>query len=78
LYDSVDLDLKRKAMHADGYSSGQTGNAVSASIRAVYPAAVPTMQEYLAMDDFLVRMWGRASNLRWPTLRRIQDSLSLR
>jgi hypothetical protein len=44
---------------ADGYSAGQTGNAVSGSIRALYPAAVPTMQKYLAMDDFLVLMWMR-------------------
>jgi hypothetical protein len=44
---------------ADGYSGGQTGSAVSRSIRALYPAAVPTMQEYLAMDDFLVLMWMR-------------------
>lgn len=44
---------------ADGYSAGQTGNAVSASIRALYPAAVPIMQKYLAMDDFLVLMWMR-------------------
>jgi len=44
---------------ADGYSAGQTGNAVSGSIRVLYPAAVPTMQKYLAMDDFLVLMWMR-------------------
>jgi hypothetical protein len=44
---------------ADGYSAGQTGNAVSHSIRARYPGAVPTMQKYLAMDDFLVLMWMR-------------------
>jgi hypothetical protein len=44
---------------AEGYSAGQTGNAVSGSIRALYPAAVPTMQKYLAMDDFLVLMWMR-------------------
>ncbi|MGD0599769.1 MAG: hypothetical protein ABR988_08100, partial [Terriglobales bacterium] len=37
----------------------QTGNAVSGSIRVLYPAAVPTMQKYLAMDDFLVLMWMR-------------------
>jgi len=44
---------------ADGYSAGQTGNAVSGSIRVLYPAAVPTMQKYLATDDFLVLMWMR-------------------
>ena len=44
---------------ADGYSAGQTGNAVSHSIRVRYPGAAPTMQKYLAMDDFLVLMWMR-------------------
>jgi hypothetical protein len=44
---------------ADGYSTGQTGNAVSRSIRVRYPTAVPAMQKYLAMDDFLVLMWMR-------------------
>jgi len=44
---------------ADEYSAGQTGNAVSRRIRVLYPAAVPTMQKYLAMDDFLVLMWMR-------------------
>jgi len=44
---------------ADGYSAGQIGNAVSHSIRVRYPGAVPTMQKYLAMDDFLVLMWMR-------------------
>jgi hypothetical protein len=44
---------------AEGYSAGQPGNAVSRSIRVRYPGAVPTMQKYLAMDDFLVFMWMR-------------------
>ena len=44
---------------ADGYSAGQTGNAVSRRIRVLYPTALPTMQKYLAMDDSLVFMWMR-------------------
>jgi len=60
---------------ADGYSADQTGNAVSASIRALYPAAVPTMQKYLAMDDFWCSC-GCASNPRWPSLPRRRDSHS--
>jgi hypothetical protein len=40
-------------------STDQTGNVVSRSIRVLYPAAVPTMQKYLVMDDFLVLMWMR-------------------
>jgi len=41
------------------YSAGQPGNTVSRSIRVLYPGAVPTMQKYLAIDDFLVLMWMR-------------------
>jgi hypothetical protein len=44
---------------AEGYSAGQSGNAVSRSILVRYPGAVPTIQRYLAMDDFLVLMWMR-------------------
>ena len=43
---------------ADGYSSGPGGAAANA-IRERYPDAVPVMQRYLAMDDFLVLMWLR-------------------
>jgi hypothetical protein len=42
---------------AEGYSAGQSGNAVSRSILVRYPGAVPTMQRYLAMDDYWVLMW---------------------
>jgi hypothetical protein len=44
---------------AEGYSAGQPGRAVADNIRIRYPAAIPTMQTYLAMDDFLVLMWMR-------------------
>jgi len=43
---------------ADGYSAGP-GGAVANTIRERYPAAVPVVQRYLAMDDFLVLMWLR-------------------
>ena len=43
---------------ADGYSTG-SGGAAANSIRERYPAAIPVMQRYLAMDDFLVLMWLR-------------------
>jgi hypothetical protein len=43
---------------ADGYSSG-AGGAVAYTVRERYPAAIPVMQRYLAMDDFLVLMWLR-------------------
>lgn len=54
---------------AEGYSSGQTGSVVSRSIRVRYPAAVPMMQNYLAMDDFLVLMWLRQQ----PAMAEIAD-----
>ena len=44
---------------AEGYSAGQSGQAVAEGICARYPAAIPTMQAYLSMDDFLVLMWMR-------------------
>jgi hypothetical protein len=43
---------------ADGYSAG-SGGAVANTIRERYPAAIPVLQRYLAMDDFLVLMWLR-------------------
>ena len=43
---------------ADGYSSG-SGGAAANTIRERYPAAIPVVQRYLAMDDFLVLMWLR-------------------
>lgn len=43
---------------ADGYSAG-SGGAAANTIRERYPAAIPVMQRYLAMDDFLVLMWLR-------------------
>jgi hypothetical protein len=59
---------------AEGYSAGRSGQAVAESIRVLYPAAIPTMQTYLAMDDFLVLMWMRqqpalaeiANNAQFP------------
>jgi hypothetical protein len=44
---------------AEGYSAGLPGGAVADSIRERYPAAIPVMQRYLSMDDFLVLMWMR-------------------
>lgn len=44
---------------ADGYSAGHKGDAVAHTIRTRYPAAISTMQKYLAMDDLLVLMWMR-------------------
>jgi hypothetical protein len=44
---------------ANGYSAGLPGGAVAESIRERYPAAIPVMQRYLSMDDFLVLMWMR-------------------
>jgi len=46
-------------MMAEGYSAGQPGDAVAQRIRAAYPAAISGIQQYLAMDDFLVLMWLR-------------------
>ena len=43
---------------ADGYSAG-SGGAAANTIRERYPTAIPVMQRYLAMDDFLVLMWLR-------------------
>ena len=43
---------------ADGYSAG-SGGAAADTIRERYPAAIPVVQRYLAMDDFLVLMWLR-------------------
>jgi hypothetical protein len=43
---------------ADGYSAG-SGAAAANTIRERYPAAIPVIQRYLAMDDFLVLMWLR-------------------
>ena len=43
---------------ADGYSAGP-GGAVANTIRERYPTAIPVVQRYLAMDDFLVLMWLR-------------------
>jgi hypothetical protein len=43
---------------ADGYPAG-SGGAVANTIRERYPAAIPVVQRYLAMDDFLVLMWLR-------------------
>jgi hypothetical protein len=42
---------------ADGYSAGLPGGTVAHSIRERYPAAIPVIQRYLAMEDFLVLMW---------------------
>jgi hypothetical protein len=44
---------------ADGYSARLPGGTVADSIRERYPAAIPVMQRYLSMDDFLVLMWMR-------------------
>ncbi len=44
---------------AEGYSTGLTGDVVAARIRVLYPATVPTIQQYLGMEDFLVLMWMR-------------------
>ena len=44
---------------AEGYATGLTGDVVAARIRVLYPAAVPTIQQYLEMEDFLVLMWMR-------------------
>jgi hypothetical protein len=44
---------------ADGYSVGLPGGTVVDGIRKCYPAAIPVMQRYLSMDDFLVLMWMR-------------------
>jgi hypothetical protein len=46
-------------MIADGYSAGEPGDAVAHRICTAYPAVVPTIRQYLAMDDFLVLMWMR-------------------
>jgi hypothetical protein len=43
---------------AEGYSAGR-GGAAANTIRERYPAAIPVIQRYLAMDDFLVLMWLR-------------------
>jgi hypothetical protein len=43
---------------ADGYSAGP-GGAAANTIRERYPTAIPLVQRYLAMDDFLVLMWLR-------------------
>jgi hypothetical protein len=43
---------------ADGYSAG-SGGAAANTIREHYPAAIPVVQRYLTMDDFLVLMWLR-------------------
>ena len=43
---------------ADGYSTGP-GGAAANTIRQRYPGAIPVLQRYLAMDDFLVLMWLR-------------------
>jgi hypothetical protein len=43
---------------ADGYSAG-SGGAAANTIRERYPAAIPVIQRYLAMDDFLVLLWLR-------------------
>jgi hypothetical protein len=44
---------------ADGYSGGLQGGTVADNIRERYPAAIPVIQRYLSMDDFLVLMWMR-------------------
>jgi hypothetical protein len=43
---------------AEGYSAGPGGVAAN-TIRERYPAAIPVVQRYLAMEDFLVFMWLR-------------------
>jgi hypothetical protein len=58
LTESQLLDAIIRAI-AEGYSAGRSGQAVAEGIRAHYPAAIPTMQAYLSMDDFLVLMWMR-------------------
>ena len=52
------LDAVVRAI-AEGYSARQPGGAVAHSIGERYPSAIPVMQQYLAMDDFLVLMWLR-------------------
>jgi uncharacterized protein YoaH (UPF0181 family) len=47
------------AVMAEGYSRGQSGGEVAQTIRTRYPDALPDMQKYLAMDDFLVLLWLR-------------------
>jgi cell pole-organizing protein PopZ len=44
---------------AEAYCSGQSGGEAAQILREHYPLAVASMQEYLAMDDFLVLMWLR-------------------
>ncbi len=44
---------------ADGHSVGSPGGAVARSIRERYPTAIPVIQRYMALDDFLVLMWLR-------------------
>jgi len=42
---------------AKGYLAGLAGGETAAGIRSHYPAAVPQIQQYLGMEDFLVLMW---------------------
>jgi hypothetical protein len=58
LGESESLDAIVRAI-ADGYSVGRPGGTVAHSIRERYPTAIPVIQRYLAMDDFLVLMWLR-------------------
>jgi hypothetical protein len=58
LEESELLDAMVRAI-ADGYSAGRPGGTVVQSIRERYPTAIPVIQRYLAMDDFLVLMWLR-------------------
>jgi hypothetical protein len=58
LAESQLLDAIVRAI-ADGYSAGRPGGTVARSIRERYPTAIPVIQRYLAMDDFLVLMWLR-------------------
>ena len=58
LEESQLLDAIIRAI-ADGYSAGRPGGTVAHSIRERYPTAIPVIQRYLAMDDFLVLMWLR-------------------
>jgi hypothetical protein len=73
LTESQQLDAIVRVI-AEGFSACEPGSAVADRVRARYPAAIPTMQQYLGMDDFLVIMWLRqqpaiaaiASDPRFP------------
>jgi hypothetical protein len=44
---------------AEEYSAGRNGGEAAQAICERYPAAVASMRQYLAMEDFLVLMWLR-------------------